>query len=113
MATGEAPYVADLKFEGMVHGALKFSDHPRAKVLKINTSVAEKLDGVLRVFTAEDIPGERHTGLIVPDWPLMLQVVETTRSGGDLLAGVVAETALLSRRAVALIADGFNVLAPV
>ena len=51
LATGEAPYVADLKFEGMVHGALKFSDHPRAKVLKIDTGkAAEKLEGVLRII---------------------------------------------------------------
>ena len=113
MATGEAPYVADLKFEGMVHGALKFSNHPRAKVLKINTSFAEKLDGVLRVFTAEDIPGQRFTGLIVPDWPLMLQVGETTRYVGDVLAGVVAETEQIAREAVALIEVEYEILTPV
>ena len=113
LATGEAPYVADLKFEGMVHGALKFSDHPRAKVLKINTSLAEKLDGVLRVFTAEDIPGQRFTGLIVPDWPLMLQVGETTRYVGDVLAGVVAETEQIAREAVALIEVEYEILTPV
>ncbi|HCB32601.1 MAG TPA: selenium-dependent xanthine dehydrogenase, partial [Deltaproteobacteria bacterium] len=103
----------DLKFEGMVHGALKFSEHPRAKVMKINTSVAEKLDGVLRVFTAEDIPGERHTGLIVPDWPLMVKRGETTRYVGDVLAGVVAETEQIAREAVALIEVEYKVLAPV
>ena len=113
LATGEAPYVADLKFEGMVHGALKFSNHPRAKVLKINTSFAEKLDGVLRVFTAEDIPGQRFTGLIVPDWPLMLQVGETTRYVGDVLAGVVAETEQIAREAVALIEVEYDILSPV
>ena len=113
LATGEAPYVADLKFEGMVHGALKFSNHPRAKVLKINTSFAEKLDGVLRVFTAEDIPGQRFTGLIVPDWPLMLQVGETTRYVGDVLAGVVAETEQIAREAVALIEVEYEILTPV
>ena len=97
----------------MVHGALKFSNHPRAKVLKINTSFAEKLDGVLRVFTAEDIPGQRFTGLIVPDWPLMLQVGETTRYVGDVLAGVVAETEQIAREAVALIEVEYEILTPV
>ena len=71
LAVGEAPYVADLKFEGMVHGVLKFSEHPRAKILKISTAKAEKMDGVLRVFTAEDIPAERFTGLIIPDCCLL------------------------------------------
>ena len=97
----------------MVHGAMKFSDHPRAKVLKINTSVAEKLDGVLRVFTAEDIPGERHTGLIVPDWPLMVKRGETIRYVGDVLAGVVAETEQIAREAVALIEVEYEILTPV
>ena len=112
-ATGEAPYVADLKFDGIVHGALKFSDHPRAKVLKINSIVAEKLHGVLRVFTADDIPGNRFTGLQVADWPMMLKVGETTHYVGDVLAGVVAETEIIAREAVALIKVEYEVLTPV
>ncbi len=113
LVVGDAPYVADLKFEGMVHGALKFSDHPRAKIMKIDTSAAEKLDGVLRVFTAEDIPGERYTGLIVKDWPLMVRPGETTRYIGDVLAGVVAETEQIARNAVALIQVDYEVLTPI
>ena len=113
LATGEAPYVADLKFSGMVHGALKFSEHPRAKVLKIDTADAEKLEGVLRVFTADDIPGERYTGLIVPDWPLMVKRGETTRYIGDVIAGVVAETEKTAREAVSLIKVEYEVLSPV
>jgi len=113
LATGEAPYVADLKFSGMVHGALKFSEHPRAKVLKIDTADAEQLAGVLRVFTADDIPGDRSTGLIVQDWPLMVKRGETTRYIGDVLAGVVAETEKAAREAVDLIQVKYEVLTPV
>ncbi|MDP6888270.1 MAG: 2Fe-2S iron-sulfur cluster-binding protein, partial [SAR324 cluster bacterium] len=113
LASGEAPYVADLKFTGMVHGALKFSEHPRAKILNIDISNAEKLEGVLRVFTAEDIPGDRSTGLIVPDWPLMLKRGELTRYMGDVLAGVVAKTEKIAREAVTLIKVEYEVLEPV
>jgi CO/xanthine dehydrogenase Mo-binding subunit len=113
LATGEAPYVADLKFEGMVHGALKFSDHPRAKVLKIDTGKAEKMEGVLRIFTSEDIPGDRSTGLIVPDWPMMVKAGETTRYVGDVLAGIVAETEKIAREAIDLIEVEYKVLKPV
>jgi xanthine dehydrogenase molybdenum-binding subunit len=113
LATGEAPYVADLKFEGMVHGALKFSEHPRAKVLKIDTGKAEKMEGVLRIFTSEDIPGERSTGLIVPDWPMMVKAGETTRYVGDVLAGIVAETEKIAREAIDLIEVEYKVLKPV
>ena len=113
LAVGDAPYVADLKFEGMGHGALKFSEHPRAKVLKIHTDKAEKMDGVLRVFTAKDIPGERFTGLIIPDWPLMVKEGETTRYLGDILAGVVAKTEKMAREALDSIQVEYEILTPV
>ncbi|MDQ7066135.1 MAG: selenium-dependent xanthine dehydrogenase [candidate division KSB1 bacterium] len=113
LVLGERPFVADLTFDGMVYGALKFSDHPRARVLAIDTSEAEKLPGVLRVFTAEDIPGERFIGLIVNDWPLMVAAGEETRYVGDVLAGVVAESEDVARRAVERIRIEYEVLPPV
>ena len=110
---GLRPYVCDMKFEGMEYGVLKLSDHPRAKVLSIDTSGAEKLDGVSKIFTAEDIPGERNVGLIVSDWPTLVKVGETTRYIGDVLAGVVAKTEEIARQAVELIQVEYEVLEPV
>ena len=40
LVLGQSPFVADVRLEGMLHGALKFSDHPRAIVLSIDTSQA-------------------------------------------------------------------------
>ena len=77
LIVGNRPFVADLRVDDMVYGAFKFSDHPRAQVISINTEKAEKVAGVIRVFTAEDIPGIRYIGLITADWPLMI------RKGGD------------------------------
>ncbi|MEA3445207.1 MAG: 2Fe-2S iron-sulfur cluster-binding protein, partial [Bacteroidota bacterium] len=73
-AIGERKFVDDMHFEGMLFAALKFSDHPKAKILNIDISDAEKLPGVKRIFTAKDIPGEKKTGLILQDWPLMIDV---------------------------------------
>jgi len=83
---GFRPYVDDMKKAGMLHAALKLSDHPRAKVVSIDTSKAEAVPGVARVFTADDIPGERVIGLIVQDWPIMVLTGEETRYIGDVLA---------------------------
>ncbi len=58
---------------------------------------------MIKVFTAKDIPGSRNTGLIIPDWPLMIDVGEETRYVGDVLAGVVAESEIIAREAVKLI----------
>ncbi len=111
-ALGTNPFVDDLHFPGMLHGALKFSDHPRAKILDINTSKAEKLEGVVRVFTAADIPGQRYNGLIAQDWPVMAAKGETTRCIGDVLAGAVANSEAVARQAIKLIEITYEVLEP-
>ncbi len=111
-AIGRRPFVADLRIPGMVYGALKFCDHARARILKIDAKKAEKMAGVLRVFTAADIPGERLTGLIVADWPLMLEAGETSRTGADVLAGVVAVSEAQARAAVAAIHVQYEVQEP-
>jgi len=112
-ALGISPYVNDLKFEGMLYGVLKFSEHPRAKVLKIDVSAAEKIPGVIRVFDAQDIPGQRHQGLLVKDWPMMVAVGEETRCISDVVVGVVAKSEDLARRAAEAIRVEYEVLEPV
>ena len=112
-ALGLSPYVNDLKFEGMLYGVLKFSEHPRAKVLKIDVSAVEKLSGVIRVFDAQDIPGQRYQGLLVKDWPMMVAIGEETRCISDVVAGVVAESEDLARRAAEAIRVEYEVLEPV
>ena len=112
LVLGKSPYIADMKLPEMVYGALKFSDYPRAKVLSINIEKAKKLAGVLKIFTAKDIPGNRYSGLIVSDWPLMIDIGEETRYVGDVLAGVVAETEKIAREAVNLIEIEYEVLKP-
>lgn len=113
LVLGQRPFVGDMFLDGMLFGALKFSDHPRAKFLGIDTSEAEKLPGVHRVFTARDIPGERYTGLIVQDWPVMVDIGEVTRYLGDVLAGIVADSEEIAREAVDLIKVDYEVLTPI
>lgn len=111
-ALGTGPYINDMKLEGMCYGALKFSEHPRAVVRRIDVSGAEKQPGVLRVFTGADIPGKRYQGLIEKDWPMMVIEGETTRCIGDVVAGVVAESEAIARRAVEEIRVEYDVLDP-
>ena len=113
LVLGQHQYVDDIRIDDMKYGALKFSDHPRARVLEIDTSDAAKMDGVIGIFTAGDVPGERTIGLIKRDWPLMIAVGETTRYIGDVLAAVAAETEVIARKAVDLIQVKYEVLEPV
>jgi selenium-dependent xanthine dehydrogenase len=112
LVLGKSPYVADMKLPEMVYGALRFSDHPRAKVLSINIEKAKELAGVIKIFAAKDIPDNRYSGLIVSDWPLMIDIGEETRYVGDVLAGVVAESEKIAREAVKLIEIKYEVIKP-
>ncbi|MEM7335154.1 MAG: selenium-dependent xanthine dehydrogenase [Chloroflexota bacterium] len=113
LVLGQHQYTDDIRIEGMKVGALKFSDHPRAKVLKIDTSIAAAQEDVLRVFTAVDFPGDRFIGLIKQDWPQMIAEGETTRYVGDVLALVVAENDRIARQAVEKIVVEYEPLEPV
>ncbi len=113
LVLGQHNYVDDIRLPGMKHGALRFSDHPRAKVLKIETNQAAQMAGVIRVFTAQDWPGERVVGLIRQDWPQMIAAGEITRYVGDVLALVVAETDEIARAAAAQITVTYEVLLPI
>jgi len=110
---GFTPFVADLKFKNMLSGVLKFSDHPRAIVKKIDLTEALKVLGVEKIFTAKDIPGDKMIGLIYKDWPMMIAEGEETHYLGDVLAIVVATTEDQARAAMKLIKVDYDVLSPV
>ncbi len=110
---GERAFVADLRVPDMLHGALRFADHPRAVVRRIDTSRAAAYPGVVRVATWRDVPGERVQGLLTRDWPLLVAEGETTRYVGDVLAAVAATTRAAAREAAALIDIDYDVLEPV
>ena len=54
--TGRAQYGADIKLPGMLIGAVVRSPHAHARIKSIDTSEAERLDGVFAVMTAKDLP---------------------------------------------------------
>lgn len=56
LTLGKALFVDDMKFDGMVFGSLKFSDHPRSIIKNINYSNVLNTQGVCKVLTAKDIP---------------------------------------------------------
>src|ERR1700689_1623761 len=112
-ALGEKPFVDDMRVPGMLHAAPLMSPHPRAKVLSIDTSTAQAMPGVERIFTACDVPGQRGTGLAIADLPIFVAVGETTCCVGDVLALVVADTAFHARQAAAKIKVDYDVYQPV
>ncbi len=113
LVLGERPFVRDMTAPGMLHAAIRFSDHPRAVVRRIDVARAVAAPGVVRVATWREIPGARFQGLIDRDWPLLVAEGETTRYAGDAIAVVAAESRAAARAAAALVDVEYDVLPPV
>jgi selenium-dependent xanthine dehydrogenase len=113
LALGDKPYINDITMPGLVHGAIRFADHPRAVVRAVDTARALGHPGVLAVLTAGDVPGDRVQGEIIQDWPQLVAVGETTRYVGDVIALVAAQTRAAAREAAALVEVSYDVLEPV
>ncbi len=113
LVLGQRPFVADMTREGLLHGALVLSAHPRARVVAIDTSKAKALPGVRAVATAADVPGERWYGLLYKDWPGFVAIDEEVRCVGDVLAAVAADDEATARAAAALVEVQYEVRDPV
>ena len=54
---GRGNYIDDIKLPGMLHGDFHRSSHAHARIVKIDTSKAKAVPGVVAVLTAEDLKG--------------------------------------------------------
>ena len=54
--TGRAKYAEDFRAEGMLFAKLLMSPMPHARVRSIDTSAAERMEGVKAILTADDLP---------------------------------------------------------
>ena len=91
-ALGAAQYANDLHLPGMLYASAVRSAYPRARVLSIDASAALSMAGVVAVYTAADVPGEKMIGHLARDYDVMIPVGGVTHFLGDAVALVVAET---------------------
>ncbi len=110
---GKRPFTNDLQREGLLHAALVLSEHARARVLRVDTSAAAALPGVVAVATARDVPGERWQGLLERDWPAYVGEGEEVRYAGDVLASIAAVDEATAREAASLVVVDYEPLPPV
>jgi xanthine dehydrogenase molybdenum-binding subunit len=109
---GDKHFVDDLRVPEMLHGAMVLTEHPRARILKIHLDEALAMPGVVRVFTAADVPGFRGQGLNDADQPIFVAEGELTCCVADFLAMVVADTQFHARQAAAKVRIDYEVLEP-
>lgn len=116
--TGRAKYTDDFHERDMLVGKALRSPHAHARIVRIDTSKAKALPGVVAVITAADLPTIRFATAGHP-WSLdpghrdvedRLILADKARFVGDAVAAVVAEDALTADKALHLIDVEWEVL---
>ena len=116
LITGQGTYVGDIKLVGMLHMVLARSPYAHAIIRSIDTSKAKALDGVVAVYTGEDLKeqlGSLLCGWIVPDTkevPHPPLAYGKVRCVGDAVAAVVANDAAVAADAASLVEVDYEVL---
>lgn len=109
---GYGEYCDDVEMDDMLHVSAVRSKYPRARILDIDFSEALAMDGVVAIYTAEDVPNNK-VGHLQQDWDVMIPKGEITRFVGDAICLVVAESEEILKKAKALVKVDYEVLEPV
>ncbi len=102
---GEGRYIDDISLPGMAHAAVVRSPHAHARLVRVDTSRAEQLPGVIKVLTGADVTARAAAlpsfgaGPIVQD----MIVTEKVRHYGETVAAVIAENRYIAEDACDLI----------
>ena len=108
--TGRARYGADFNMAGQLVGRILRSPHAHAKIRKIDTSRAEKLNGVKAVITAADLPDLSNGDSAMYDILDNCMARKKALYDGHAVAAVAAVDARTAREALKLIEVDYEVL---
>ncbi len=103
--TGKAKYPGDFQFSDQLVMKVLFAHRAHARVLAIDTTQAEAVEGVVMVLTAKDVPVNEY-GLGVNDQPVLcgpdssIQGADVVRFEGDQVALVIAESEAVAAKAL-------------
>jgi aerobic carbon-monoxide dehydrogenase large subunit len=123
LLTGNALFVDDVNLSNMGHIAFLRSPYANARIRSIDVSKARQMEGVIAIFTAEDLGDYwKPAPLLLPPPPIKrMTFVERThpplaknrvRYVGEPIVIVVAENRYLAEDALDLIDVDFEVLKP-
>ena len=109
LITGQARYTDDIKLPGVLHMAVVRSPYAHANIVSIDSAAAEAMDGVVAVFTGEDIDlAGIPTAWLIPDSDLKTPEHPALAKGkvryvGDGVAIVLADDRYTAQDAADLV----------
>ncbi len=99
--TGKATYAGDFYSDDMLFGVIVRSTRPHAWITKIDLREALELEGIVKILTYKDIPGENIYGIIKKDQPLL--AVNKVRYIGEPIAIVIGVNEAITRKGAKLV----------
>lgn len=109
--TGTSRFIGDeAPLAGMLHAKIFYAPVAHARILSLDTSKAKAITGIVRVVTAEDIPGENMIGHVIKDEPLF--PTDRIMFLGQPIAMVLAEDERLAEEAAKMIILEYEELPP-
>jgi 4-hydroxybenzoyl-CoA reductase subunit alpha len=106
--TGAGKYTDDLSVPGMLVGKILHSPYPHARIKRIDTSRAEKLEGVIAIATGQDAPNPY--GILPVGHDEHALAIDKVRYVGDNVACVAAVDEATADKALQLIDVDYEVL---
>ncbi len=107
--TGRARFAADLNLSGQLHAIVVRSPHAHARIVSIDTSKAEAMDGVKAVITGDDFPAVDPSNRNY-DMCVNIMARHKVFYEGHAVAAVAASTRDQARAAAAAIEVAYDVL---
>jgi len=104
---GQTKFVDDLTLPGMLYAKIKRAGVASARILRIDTSAAEAMPGVMAVVTGRDIPVNSF-GPTFQDQPVL--AADIVRHAGDGVAAVAAVTEQIAAAALEKIVVEYEAL---
>jgi CO/xanthine dehydrogenase Mo-binding subunit len=99
--TGRAKFGEDTYLPNMLHGKILRSEYAHAKIITLDTSVAEKVEGVRAVITSRDFPPATYGEAGIPDQILLAS--EKVLYYGQPVCVVAADTSDIAEDALSKI----------
>jgi 4-hydroxybenzoyl-CoA reductase subunit alpha len=106
--TGAGKYTDDLRVPGMLIGKILHSPYPHARIRRIETSRAEKCEGVIAVVVGKDAPNPY--GILPVGHDEYALALDKVRYVGDNVACVIAVSEAIAEKALELIDVDYEVL---
>jgi CO/xanthine dehydrogenase Mo-binding subunit len=99
--TGTVDYMVNLRLPNMLFGKIVRSQSPHAKLLKVDTTKALQVPGVVAILTGEDLGANAFYGAAIKDQGVV--AVDPVRYIGEPIAAIAAENLEAAEEAALLI----------